>query len=792
MKATNRLLPTDLRRAAALMGLLLCAVASVAQTPAPVPAPGSPGKVLVADVIIEGNRNVTAQQIKGQIKTRPGAEFNEETAREDVRVLMSSKQLGNVEVVTQPTPDGRVNVFFLIRDYPNLVQKVVYQGAKHPSNEDLDALHSIRPNTPLNPTANKLACQAIVRKYNEEGRPFAECHLLKGDKPGDTEVIFQITEGPKATIHSISFEGNTFVSGAVLNTHLNAMAAILGIGGSFNPLMVDADIAKLEEYYHGFGYLDAKVSCEYQWTAGGQEVNLVFHVAEGRRYLIQDTPHVIGKFSVPIEQLEQVIKVNEHDYVNKGKLDLDQRNITDYIGYTGHKAKVETNVVYSPDAPGLVHVNYEVEEQPVATVGQILIVGNTRTQPEHHFAAARVLPRPDPDLSRSAYRGTQLGAPRYLREQPDGSVKPTVTLIENRDDPNNASKDVLVTVQEANTGSLMFGLGVNSDSGLTGSIVLNERNFDITRPPTSFDELLSGDAWRGAGQEFRLEAVPGTELQRYSATFREPFLFDSLFSFSTSGYYYQREYNEDEETRYGGRFSIGRKLTDTISATVGVRVENVNIGDITAGAPPDYTNAQGNNFQYGPNIGLTYDTRDSFIRPTAGLQVSASYEEMFGEHTFPLLNLEANKFFTIWERPDGSGRQVLVLHSQISWAGDNTPVYERYYAGGFRSLRGFAFRGVGPDINGFMVGGDFQFLNSVEYQVPILANDHFYTVAFVDSGTVESRAEIGTYRVAAGFGFRFQVPMLGQVPIALDFGFPVIKSSGDQTQVFSFWLGFSR
>ena len=71
---------------------------------------------------------------------------------------------------------------------------------------------------------------------------------------------------------------------------------------------------------------------------------------------------------------------------------------------------------------------------------------------------------------------------------------------------------------------------MNSDAGVSGSIVLNERNFDITRFPTSIDELLSGRAFRGAGQEFRLEAVPGNEFQRYTASFREPSLFDSLYS----------------------------------------------------------------------------------------------------------------------------------------------------------------------------------------------------------------------------------------------------------------------
>src|SRR5216683_1460282 len=36
-------------------------------------------------------------------------------------------------------------------------------------------------------------------------------------------------------------------------------------------------------------------------------------------------------------------------------------------------------------------------------------------------------------------------------------------------------------VREQTTGSLIFGVGVNSDAGLTGSIVLNERKLDVTR-----------------------------------------------------------------------------------------------------------------------------------------------------------------------------------------------------------------------------------------------------------------------------------------------------------------------
>ena len=121
---------------------------------------------------------------------------------------------------------------------------------------------------------------------------------------------------------------------------------------------------------------------------------------------------------------------------------------------------------------------------------------------------------------------------------------------------------------------------------------------------------------------------------------------------------------------------------------------------------------------------------------------------------------------------------------------EDTPAFERFYGGGFRSLRGFAFRGVGPFEEGLNVGGTFAFLNSIEYQVPVVASDKVYLVGFVDSGTVERKVEINNYRVSAGVGVRIQVPMFGPVPIALDFGFPINKGPEDRKQVFSFWLGF--
>jgi hypothetical protein len=58
-------------------------------------------------------------------------------------------------------------------------------------------------------------------------------------------------------------------------------------------------------------------------------------------------------------------------------------------------------------------------------------------------------------------------------------------------------------------------------AGLSGSVLLNERNFDVPRPRVGLEDLLDGRAFRGAGQELRIEAVPGTQLPRYGVIFRD-------------------------------------------------------------------------------------------------------------------------------------------------------------------------------------------------------------------------------------------------------------------------------
>lgn len=358
--------------------------------------------------------------------------------------------------------------------------------------------------------------------------------------------------------------------------------------------------------------------------------------------------------------------------------------------------------------------------------------------------------------------------------------------------PNTTPLDVFV--EETRTGRFMFGVAVNSDAGLTGQITIDERNFDYTRPATSWDDFANGTAWRGAGQGFRIEAQPGTQVQRYLVSFTEPYFMSSNISFSASAFYFDRGYYDWSESRYGGRLAWGYRLTPDMSITGAVRAENVDVFNPRTTSVQELNDALGKSDLFSGKVSLTHDTRDLPFMPTEGHLIELSYEQVFGSYDFPRGEVNWHQYFMLSERPDGSGRHTIAINSQLGFSGSQTPIFENYFAGGFSTMRGFSFRGASPSENGVRVGGEFQFLNSVEYFFPLTADDMIKGTVFVDFGTVERDIAIRgeNFRVAPGFGLRINVPALGPAPLALDFAFPVASAAGDDEQLFSFFFGLSR
>ncbi len=369
------------------------------------------------------------------------------------------------------------------------------------------------------------------------------------------------------------------------------------------------------------------------------------------------------------------------------------------------------------------------------------------------------------------------------------------------DEPLNLN----VNAGETQTGRLMIGVGVNSDAGLVGNFVIDEQNFDIMRLPRSWDDISNGTAWRGGGERLRIEANPGTVVQRYAVTFQEPYLFNSPVQLGVSGFYFTRIYRDWDEGRVGGNVKLGYLFTPDFSGHVGFDGERVNIYNphltVTNPTPPpplvatpELARAVGQNDRYDFNVGVALDTRDSPFLPTQGHLLSVDFDEVVGTFQYPRVVVEGRQYFLLRQRADQSGRHVIAVGGVVGVTGNDTPIYDNFFAGGFSSLRGFAFRGASPVVNNVQVGGQFEALGTVEYMFPITADDALRGVVFCDFGTVEQKIAFNgnQFRAAPGFGLRITVPAMGPAPIALDLAFPVANAPGDQIQNFAFFVGLAR
>jgi outer membrane protein assembly complex protein YaeT len=769
----------------------LLAAAAVALWAARGFAADTPVGRTVADVVPVNSKSHTPQQIIGIMHTRAGKTYDEGVIQEDVRRLHATKWFapGGVQVHTKIEGDGRVTVFVYVTELTSTVQEVVYAGADHLSPKDLQDLTGVRKGEPMNPLANEVGRAAILRRYKEDGRHYATVELTEGTKPGDSRVVYNIVEGPVVKVAAVHFSGNER-SGGRLRQQLVTKRTMLGLGGKFNEMTLDADRQKLLEYYHALGYLKAQITPEVVPSADLATVTIVYHIEEGVQHSVMGV-RIDGNHTFPTDKLTPLIDMKAGERYDERTVQRDTTRMRDYWGWRGYSVGIEKQVYEVPGQPGVVQVQYQVhgDKGEPDRVGRVIPRGNVVTQDRVIYNQMGPYLRPGqiltyPEIQAAEARLARLGI--FDPENP-----PKITVVQNEFD--SPFKDLIVDVGETRTGQFMIGASVNSNAGLNGSIVLNERNFDILRLPTSWDDFRYGQAFRGAGQEMRIEAAPGTQFQRYSATWREPYFMDSKFGVSNSIYYFNRSYVEYTEDRVGDRIGIDRRLGQWWRANATLRVEGVNVRDYPWYAPPAITDDKGWHTLVGLRGGLTRDTRDSFIYPTSGSVFDVGVEQVMGSYTFPIATGEYTKFLSskYLQREDGSGKHVLAVRSQVAFEGGNAPVFERFYAGGFRSLRGFTFRGVGPidQPTGLFTGGTFSFLNTLEYMVPILPSDKLHMVGFIDHGTVERSVEIKNYRVSAGFGFRINVPQLSPLPIALDFAFPINKAPWDNKQLFSFYVG---
>ncbi|HMO34682.1 MAG TPA: POTRA domain-containing protein, partial [Gemmatales bacterium] len=451
---------------------------------------------IITKISFHGNRRMVEAQLKNMISSREGQPFSAEKLRNDVRLLDSTgRYIGGVRVEEYDTAEGKVLKFHVFERA--LVEQVVYEGARHMARDDLELHTGVKVGMPMNVAINQVACRRLEQAYHNKGRWFAEVHLTEGSRPEDTRVVFNITEGPVVKVKKINIVGAQFVSAARLpyGAKTDVSDTFFGIFGSdYNPMQLEMDIGKILEYYRNFGFFDVKVRKRVRWAEDSSSVYIDIVIDEGPRYLVQNV-EVQGNRKDDTDILLAHNHLKQGDIFTNKDMQAGLYRMQDEYNRRGFvNTKIAPEFKHTTQ-PGLVTVVYKVDEgQGISYVGEIKTVGNSVTRDDVIRNQLRFFPgqildstkirESERNLSRLGIFNMTNGGPRIF--------------LEDAESPS-PYKNVIVQVEEDRTGSLNVGAAVGSDAGVNAQISLTERNFDILRIPTSWDDFVSGRAFRGGG-----------------------------------------------------------------------------------------------------------------------------------------------------------------------------------------------------------------------------------------------------------------------------------------------------
>jgi outer membrane protein assembly complex protein YaeT len=773
------------------MPLALLAAAWLLAAAAPLPAQQPAGPTTVVDIRIEGNKQLSTDAVMRYIRTRIGEDYDAAVVRADEQRLIQSGRFENV--ATRLVRDERgVTIVFDVAERP-LVADVAIAGNQQFTDTEIRKQLALSAGDPLDPYKVEAGRTAIVAMYAEKGYHKVQV-TVDQQALAQRQVKYTIVEGPQTRISRLRFSGNQNYSWLTLNSKVESSQRFWPfINGFFDPKTVDEDVQSLKSFYVSEGYLDADVSRDLQFSADGRKVTLTFNIKEGPRFRINSL-RFVGSTIYDDKSLAQGLLLQPGEHYTSLKLQRDAKALRGKYGEIGFiDADVEVRREFlAPDAPvppwaqrldsgapALLNLVFTITENDQYSVGRVDIRGNSITQDRVIRRELRIYPEQLFDTV-----AVEESRKRLMESRLFNNV--TISPVGQQ----AGVRDALVQVEEGFTADFIVGVGVSSDAGVLGNITFTERNFDIFNWPGSWSDISSRRAWRGAGQVFRISLEPGTELNRFTIEWYEPYLGQTENSLGMKAYLFSRERETYDEQRAGALASFGRRFKNRWYGELSPKIEDVNITDLQHDAPPEVRQVEGDNLMLSLKGTLVRDNTDSRWLPSTGDRLRLAYEQFFGDFTFGRATGEYQKFWTTYV--DALDRKhILAARVSAGQIFGDAPVFEEFYGGGINSIRGFKYRGISPRSRGTdePIGGDFMFFAGTEYSVPIVG-ENLRGVVFVDSGTVERDSEFTSYRVSTGVGIRWVIPMMGPVPLSLDFGFPIVKADEDDTQIFSFSLGW--
>jgi len=731
-------------------------------------------KPVIVDVKVKGNKAISTPTILSKIKTQPGSVFSQEVVNDDIKRLYALGFFTDVAIDAEDTEKG-VEVTVIIEEKP-VIKEIVFEGNKKMSEGRLKKVMKIKAGDMLNFSKLSEDMSELKSFYERNGFPqISVKYELEKDELNQVTLKILVKESARIRIKKVYVEGNKAIKATEIRALMETRPAWLLRRGYFDEETFENDLTKIKMRYQDIGYLDIAITPEFKYDQEKGLMYITLKIDEGEQYHVGKTL-IEGDIIFPEEDIRKEITLKKGDYFSYGQLREDMENIRSLFYQRGYmNADIVVDRVLQPSTH-ILDVIYNIDAKEIVHIGKINISGNTKTKDIIIRRELRAYPGERFDgeqLRRSKERLYNLG----FFEDIYFETTPT-------DDPNVSNLNI--GVKETKTGEFSFGGGYSSIDQLIGFVQIQQKNFDLFNFP-----YFTGD-----GQDLIVRADLAMVRYDFDISWTEPWIFDYPLSFGIDGYHrtHFRRTNVGygyKEMRSGGDVRLGKEFLEYLNTNLMYKLEHVDISDVSAEASQAEKDEAGKNWLSTAILGISFDNRDNIYSATKGFYSGISINNtggfLLGDKTF-VKGYWSNSFY--WTPPWKPVHKKVVLEVR-GRAGlgsgygntDSIPIYEKFYAGGANSIRGYKERKVGPrdpDSND-PIGGASTLIGNAEVTFPIyekaIKAAFFYDVGNVWEG-VKGFAQ-GGYKQGVGLGVRVKTPI---GPIKLDWGYPLNENHDDKRE----------
>lgn len=729
-------------------------------------------EITAIDIRYQGPQTIDPNRIRGMLSSRVGQFFSIEATERDIETLGASGEIENVQILQEPFRGG-VRLIYVVQTRAAL-GTLRFQGNTKFKERKLRDKVEIASGDTISELTLLEGKEAIEKLYIESGYSDVQVayDVRNTDRDGFQDVIYSINEGGQAWVRKVRFEGVSSVKRGDLKRKLASKQrnwlSWLTREGVLDNLRVQADKTTVERMVQDEGHMKARVVDVRTERVDAKRVDLVFVVEEGPVYTINSVAIDGMRLFEPQTIMAEFLLTAGMPF-STSLVDKDAKLIRDYYGSEGY-ADARVDVRREEVGPGLVDIIYSVEEGGKSFVGRVNISGNTKTKDKviRREVSLGVVPG---DVFNTVE--VEVAQKRLENTRHFASVDMLPSLSDQA-----GYRDLNITVEEQNTGSLVFGAGFSSIDSIVGYVNVTQTNFDIMDWPS----------FQGAGQKFNMNLRIGTERKDFTIGLEEPWFLDRQLRLGGDLFFRDLAFLSDDfqQQNAGGSLRLRKPVGNFHYIQLQYILQQVKIHEISGRASPEIRAEEGDYLQNKLELEWVTDTRDAVLTTRRGGLYRAGVNGSFGGDV-EAWGIEASAVH-FWSLPFD---WIFSLQGRIAAVdGNDVPIFERLFLGGANTLRGFDFRDVGPkDINGEPIGGQTSAFGSAEITFPLIANVR--GAAFYDVGLVnEDSFDFGTgdYNSNVGLGLRLFLPF---GPLNIDYGVPIESDEfNDSSGKFQFNVGY--